>query len=64
MPGAATEEEEEEEGRFFFFEGEGERRLEERAERAERGFRGVTIVNQHYVILINNINLEQQEEED
>lgn len=46
MPGAAIEEE-----------GEGERRLEERVERAERGFRGVTIVSQHWVILINNINL-------
>jgi hypothetical protein len=49
MPGAATgeEEKEKEEGGFFFFEGEGERRLEERAARAERGFRGVTIVSQH-----------------
>jgi hypothetical protein len=46
MPGAAAGEDEEKKvGRFFFFEGEGERRLEERAERAERGFRGVTIVN-------------------
>jgi len=48
IPGAAAGEEEEKEGgRFFFFEGEGERRLEERAARAERGFRGVTIVSQH-----------------